>query len=101
MAGTGEGDILTLGITAAALTRVAGVVFGVPLAALLLGTWVGGIAATCVTVRSGTVVDLISGVVGVTSLLLASMLVARRGDSVLGLLKLRASRKADLSQGAP
>jgi hypothetical protein len=70
------------------LTRAACLLFAVPLAALLAGTWLGGMAAKPVAVNG----DLAGAMVGFLCLTVAMLIMARRGAAVMGALRLTAHR---------
>lgn len=77
---------MTLSVAVGALTRVSVLVFGVPLVALLLGGWLGGLAGG----SPGAEAEVISGLSGLAALALAGFAVVRR-IAVTDLLKLEAA----------
>ncbi|MDZ7669163.1 MAG: SoxR reducing system RseC family protein [Gammaproteobacteria bacterium] len=83
---TSAGDRVVLSVAAGSLTRLAGWVFGVPLAALLAGAWLGELLA----VRLALPPDPGGGIVGLAFLLAASGLVARQGVTLGRMVKLTA-----------
>lgn len=85
-AGTGPGNDVVLAVAAASLTRLAAWVFGVPLAALLAGAWLGESIALALALPP----DPGAGVVGLAFLLAASGLVARQGVTLGRMVKFTA-----------
>lgn len=83
---TGAGDRVTLAVATGSLTRLAGRVFGVPLAALLIGAWLGEWLAG----RLALSPDLGAGIAGLGFLLAALALVARQGGTLGRMVKLTA-----------
>lgn len=86
------GDAVTLTVPVAALTRVAGVLFGAPLAALLAGAWLGTLLAPPL----GLGADLTSGLVGLGLLVAASLVVGRYGRTMTAMLDLKVRRRRDV-----
>ncbi len=84
--GPSDAEELTLEVSARALTRVALMVFAVPLAALLAGAWMGRAAADVV----GTGADMTSGLAGLACLATASAVMAGNGSAMVGMLNIRA-----------
>ena len=82
------GDAVAVEFTARALTRAAAMVFGLPLAALLVGAWLGGLAAGSV----GLPADDVGAVLGLAGLVLACLTVTRCGDKVTRTLRLTVHR---------
>lgn len=84
-----EGDELTLEVSARALTRVAGMVFAVPLAALFAGALLGRSAAEAV----GLEADMAGGLLGLACLALASTITMGNGGVMVAMLKITARRQ--------
>jgi positive regulator of sigma E activity len=83
------GDALTVEVASGPLTQVAWMTFAVPLAGLVGGAWLGGIAAGIL----GLAPDTASGIAGLGCLALASTIMTRRGGVMVRVLKLTAYRQ--------
>ncbi len=68
------GQRVSVGISRAALDRLAGALFGLPLLALIGGAWLGGALAPA----DGLAADIIPAAAGLTAAVLVLTLVARR-----------------------
>lgn len=82
------GDSVALEVTAGALGRVAALTFGLPLAALVIGAWLGRHAAAVAAISP----DVAAPTVGLVALALVCTIVTRCGDSVARMLKLTAHK---------
>jgi positive regulator of sigma E activity len=82
------GESITVEVPSAALTRVAAVLFAVPLAALLAGAWLGRLAG-----GAALGADLTSGIAGLICLGSSLLVVARYGAAMAGMLRLTAHRQ--------
>lgn len=84
-----RGESVAVDVSARALSRVAAVVFALPLAALLagaeLGRWMAELA--------GLEAELTSAVAGLACLALASTIIAGHGGALVGMLKIVARRQ--------
>jgi positive regulator of sigma E activity len=77
-AGARYGDRVTLLVAGASLTRLACLVFALPLAALLAGAWLGEALAAV----PGWPADFVSGLAGLAGLMAAGTWVASRGAAL-------------------
>jgi hypothetical protein len=77
---------VTLLVDGGALTRLAVLLFALPLAALLVVAWGGSILA----VQVGLAPDLVAALMGLGALGLTFSLMARSGGALLRMLKIRA-----------
>ncbi len=85
------GGRLEVSVSAGGVTRVAAVLFALPVAALLTAAWAGGTLAGAI----GLDVDVAAAVAGLAALGLACGLAVRSGSALLRMLELNARREQD------
>lgn len=83
------GDVVVLEAAGPGLTRVALRLFGGPLAALLVGAWLGERTAGLVALPA----DIASALIGVCCFVLAWLITARGGASMIGMMALTVRRQ--------
>ena len=87
------GGRLEVSVSAGGMSRVAAVLFAMPVAALLMGAWAGGALAGSVGLEG----DVAAAVSGLVALGLACWLAMRSGSALLRMLELNARPQQDES----